>query len=857
MKNIVQIMRKVIPVLLFCFIFFLSLAFQIKAQTPSPPEPCKKSATESGSYCPDITANTGANYTCATTYESWLGNKSQNFWVNDDEITALGKAGERSHQFLYWVLTHKSIDDHPVILSVWSFAKNMTYFFLLIIAAIFGLGIIIGQRANFNLKIEVWPLVVKIGLLFLYVTFSASVILLIVQLSDTLMLFFIEKLGVEKLFNIFFVQDNSGNVIKNSEVAYQTFQGCSNLNSGLLDSVKTSKFMINITNMTYYLIGVMMILRKIILWLLLFASPFLALLMPFVFIRNIGWIWIGVFFQWVFYGPLFALFLGGLATIWNSKSHIPFNFDFSRVNSIQGFIYPTAINIIYAGPAQSGPTQHLGLLNSSNYVDTFAEYIISLLMLWAVTFFPWWLLRIFRDYCCDGIYAMKNILLSMYDQTRGGPSPHPPAPVPTPTGTGINTSFRMPKEVEVPVKVRIETVEDIKKAKTEDITRSLQLSVSRLTDVAHYETNKEHNETVNRSLNYLQNPLKAETPNERQKYMNIRSELFNRAVKEEASAKQVLSSLTSSRIEQLEKREQLLSQISQPVPITRVISVKVKIPQDTITSVTSSLLNSVSTSNALLGEIAANTSLQSDQVKHVLQSLSQNVNQPQLGVADKVAQETGLKKEMVTRVVQVYYETVKKNKELTKSVAEKQKIKQEEVEKIVQDQQPLVAEPEKHIEESISIPPSVSLEDYEQVKKMWKNQYERGEVPVSAKIQSREGWVESDIVFITNTLNKLVSSSSELRQEGLDDLGYILPIFLINNLKGDELLVYLKAKLEAAKEVKEAKTKEAEVKKEGEEKEKQEEEFVDVSKPKTAEKEKVMKMEEEINPKESKEPSKS
>ncbi|MBI4009262.1 hypothetical protein HY357_03445 [Candidatus Roizmanbacteria bacterium] len=824
-------------IFLFFLLFFfhgLSILKPVLAEptpTPSPPyESCQ------GSWCPLIT---GANYTCASSYDAWTTNKSQNLWVSDPEVTALGKAGERSRQFLYWTLTHRSIDNHPVLLSVWSLTKNMAYFFLLIVAAIFGLGIIIGQRANFNLKIEVWPLVIKIGTLFLYVTFSASVILLIIQLSDTLMLFFIERLGVKDLFNIFFLSTSDGSVIKDSETAYQTFPGCSNLNVDLLDSVKTSKFMVNITNMTYYLIGVMMVLRKILLWLLLFVSPFLALLMPFVFIRNIGWIWIGVFFQWVFYGPLFALFLGGLATIWNSPSHIPFNFDFSRTNTMEGFIYPTTINILYGGPAQK-----LGLLNSSNYVDTFAEYIISLLMLWAVTFFPWWLLRIFRDYCCDGIYAMKNILLSMYDQMRGGPSPQPPTPGPTPAVMFTGTALKIPKVIEVPVRVKLETVEDIKRAKTEDIARSLNLSVSRLSDIAHYETNKQHQEAVNKNINYLQNPLKAETPNERQKYMNIRSELFNRAVREDKTARQVLSSLTASRVEQFQRREELIQSISPPVPVTRVVSVKVKIPHDKVAAVTSSLVNAAATSNILLADIAQNTKLQADQVKTILNSLAQNVNNPASQIQFKVTQETGIEKEKVARVVEAFYEAVKKNKEIAKAVAATQNLKEEDVEKIVANQLQIVSEPDKHVEESISIPPSISLDEYEQVKKMWRDQYERGEVPVTTNIQSRQAWVDHDIVFITNTLNKLVSESSELRQEGLDDLGYILPIFLINNLKGDELLVYLKAKLEAAKEVKSAKEKEKEIKEKVEEK--KEEEFVEVQKPKKEEKEKEMKMEEEL-----------
>src|SRR3990167_7572095 len=464
-------------------LFFLTLllygvaavkpVFAQATPTPTPPyEPCL------GSWCPLIT---GISYSCAANYYDWERNKSQNLWVSDPETTALGKAGERSRQFLYLTLTHRSVDDHPVLLSIWSFTKNITYFFLLLIAAIFGLGIIIGQKANFNLNVE------------------------------------------------------------------------------LLDSVKTSKFMVNFTNMTYYMIGIMFILRKVLLWLILFVAPFLALMMPFVFIRNIGWIWIGVFFQWVFYGPLFGLFLGGLASIWGSPSHIPFNFDFSRTNKMEGFIYPTTINILYGGPAQK-----LELLNSSNYTDTFAEYIIALIMLWAVTFFPWWLLRIFRDYCCEGILAMKNILMSIYDQMRGAPPAAPPGPVPAPAGLTTDTALKLPKEQEVRVVARLETIEEIKKTRTEDISRSLQFSVSHLTDIARFETNKQQHETVSRNINYLQNPMKAETPTERQKYMNIRSELFSRAVKEDKTAKQVLSSLSSSKVEQLQKREELIKSISQP-----------------------------------------------------------------------------------------------------------------------------------------------------------------------------------------------------------------------------------------------------------------------------------------------------
>src|SRR3989344_6840615 len=125
-------MRKIL-FLIILFYFFAVPLNRVFAQTntPTPPyEPCL------GAWCPLIT---GANYTCAANYYDWERNKSQNLWVSDPQITALGKEGERSRQFLYWTLTHRSIDDHPIILSIWSFTKNMVYFLLILIAAIFGL----------------------------------------------------------------------------------------------------------------------------------------------------------------------------------------------------------------------------------------------------------------------------------------------------------------------------------------------------------------------------------------------------------------------------------------------------------------------------------------------------------------------------------------------------------------------------------------------------------------------------------------------------------------------------------------------------------------------------------------------
>ncbi|MDO8498119.1 MAG: hypothetical protein Q7S61_06280 [bacterium] len=846
---------------------------------------------------------------CVSTYEEYKKDTFNNhLWVYDQEVFNQGKADERARQFLYWVLTHPSIDDHPTLKNIWSFTRNIAYFFILLISVVMGIGIIIAQRQNFSTKIEISPLVVKLLVGLLYITFSGAIVITIIQFSEILMKFFIETLGGKDLFNIYFTGVSE-------EKNYIEWIGCRDLNIHVQEAANAEMFLLKVTNITYYIMGIMLLLRKILLWFLLFVSPFLALLMPFIFIRNTGWIWIGVFFQWVFYGPLFALFLGGLARIW--KNGIPFPFNFSRVNQVIGYIYPTGINIGYGGPAQvwNDSTKPV-YTNNGNYVDTFAEYIITLIMLWAVTFFPWWLLRIFRDYCCDGIYAMKNILLSMYDQMRGGPSPSGPGPVPTPSTTNTGSAMNIPKEIETPVHIKLETIEEIKKTQTEQITRSLNLSASKLTDIARFETNKQTQENVVRNINMLSNPMKAETPTERQKYMNIRTELYSRSVKEDKIATQILSATSTSRVEQLQKREEFLSTKTELKPVTHVISVKVQMPTQKVSSISSQMLRSVTNNTSIINAVSQTTHMPQQQVQTIVTSFIQHIQEAPTKIVESITKETGIEKEKVKQVVtnvatvlkmgtqvkdastvqnisqttnipiqqvrtilssytqhvhdtpankvdtitketgiekekvmQVVTHTdtiLKTNRDLFKEVAQKENIKETEVEKVIHSQMEIVAEPEKHVEQSISIPSTVSIEDYEEVKKMWTQQYEKGEVPVNENITTREQWVDQDTVFITNTLNKLLSPDDKIRNNGLDDLGYILPIFMINNLKGEELMVYLKAKLEAAKAVTEQIAKEKELTEQIKAKVGAEEEFVEVERPTEAKTAKTMPLQEEL-----------
>lgn len=1228
-------MKKKLFIILFGLLFFLkplsvnASDYNIYDFPITPPIPCNQEDPNVRNpliNCPSqmLPIYQRLGKPCATSYADFLTDPiNKHYWVEDPKITAQGKADERARQFIYWVISTEVIEDAPVLRSIWNISSLIALFGVVLVAAIFGIGYIISQRTQYNFNIQIWPTIIKIGMMLLYIAFSAAIVAVLIQFSELLMKFFYENLGGNELFNIYFANPNDPQLIGQSEQSYIGFYGCRDLNIRVKDGIDTEITMLKLTNVTYYVMGTMLLLRKILLWFLLFVSPFLALLMPFVFIRNTGWIWIGVFFQWLFYGPLFTLFLGALAKIW--KEGIPWQFDFTRtsVNTKfipEGYVYPTGINIVYGGPAQritSLLSRPIDASNNGSYIDTYAEYILTLIMLWAVTFFPWWLLRIFRDYCCEGIFAMKNILLAMYNQMQQNNPPSPIAPK-GPTLPSLNLDLKTPVGTGVKVP-SFTSLNNFATLRTGDIAKNLNLQATRISDVARAETNKQLKQSLTQNISYLSNPVKATTPAERQQYMKLRAELFNRAIKNDSVARTMLASTSTSQIEKTRLYKEVLTTIPQTVKISvsQIAANETKQPQQIIKNIANTYTTSISNNNSVVQNIANTTKTSQDQVKNILQSYSKQTDQPinnvikniaqetktsestvknvlnqasnvsiqakiiaqtsniqkltseqttkilnsirntvsntqqnvsnaynsaiekitketninqsnvksyvsevynsltqnqqnleqisnQTGtsqeqvknivnsystkissvaeapqtiinqiaketntskstvesvintantmiknsnivqskaseqkitneqaqtiiqtitapnianqqqytstvtsykstgvpvvkeqtvqnivqtvatnetviqqlsektqvapaniknilqtytqnlsnntstVTQNIAQQTGVENTQVQNVIQNFSSVVQSNPETVKNiseyvnvsqpavervinavsespnnanisvmeqintnigpsveapvvqniaqnsntsesesrqavvnimnsfvqndtlinnlssqtglknqqisniistyaknidqpstkiiekisqsagvpkenvrstletitntalasntvvaeVAQKSGMKQEEVANVIQTQMQIAAAPEQHIEKTIQIPQTISLEDYEDVKTMWMNHYEEGDVPVSENIKNRSEWLDHEIVFITNTLNKMLSTDEKLRQEGLDELGYLLPIFLINNMKGDELIVYLKAKLEAAKTTK-------------------------------------------------------
>ena len=679
-------------------------------------------------------------------------------WVYSPEVTEVGKNADRARQLLFWVMSHPPVYSAPVISEMWAVTRNVAYAFVVLTIIMFAIGFAMAQRRggsfngiSFGGGGGLGSIIFKLAVILLYITFSYILVLLIIQLSEVIMRFFIERVGGADLFNIVFAGDSYQNTDKN----YTDFRGFWDTNPNNYEMRNTSLFFVKLTAITYNVMAIMLILRHVILWFLLIVSPFLAILMPFIFIRNTGWIWIGVFFQWIFYGPLFAIFLAALAKIW--KSGIPYGFDFSRVERMvagaDAPVYPTAINILWGGPAQV-----LRFHNSANYIDTYAEYVISLIMLWTATFLPWLLLRIFRDYCCEILAQNQATLVQILDKVRGLGTP-PPPPRPTPvnvsgqmTGANIDLPFR--SAIEQPQKAFLSKLANIQQAQTREIAQALNFSIASIQDIAEYDMNQNRQSQTRSNLDSLRNPASLADTQMREQFSSIKSELLSRAARGDNLARRVVSAAERRSTDVFRSQSSASSRTMTTPDVAKTVGV----PETT--------------------------------VKTVLQSIPL-MGVPSVHTIAAVSQKTGVPIGKVNQIL-------------------------------------AASRPQAVAGRPVSDAPSVSVDDYEEVKSMWLSHYKDSDVPVSENIKDRQQWLEEDVKKLTNVLNMVTSVDSGMKQKGVEEVGAILPFLLLGGFSEVETVMYLKAKLAAAQQT--LTELEAVEKAKAGVKEEKEEEFVDIEK---------------------------
>src|SRR3989338_2276405 len=84
---------------------------------------------------------------------------------------------------------------------------------------------------------------------------------------------------------------------------------------------------------------------------------------------------------------------------------------------------------------------------------------------------------------------------------------------------------------------------------------------------------------------------------------------------------------------------------------------------------------------------------------------------------------------------------------------------------------------------------------------MWLKHYRSAPVPVTESIKTRSDWLITEEKQLTNITNLLSSTNPALKQQGLDKVSDILPFMLLGGFSEQEILTYIKAKLEADRQV--------------------------------------------------------
>ncbi len=543
-----------------------------------------------------------------------------------------------------------------------------------------------------------------------------------------------------------------------------------------------------LTALTYFVMVGILFLRKIILWLFIIVAPIFPLLLLFYPIRNTGKIWIGEFFRWLLYAPLFAIFLKGLVSLWRDK--IPLFFGNPDIGVAGKEIYPTAVNILLGGPKEFvTPT------NSVNLTETFALYVVSLIMLWGVIILPWILLQIFLDYASNmgvGDSMMMKTLVSKISNLNppGGSPAHPPSSDGAALNLPFAKKFSLPinpsaaptgsaKAIPMPTSVsNVNATSYMPSAQVKAQTLSLtNLSIPSLRDIAKYDTSliskdsdrQKETTIIQKNLEKIGNPASSSSSTERERYTEIREKLTQESKSGNSLATSILSAASTisskSTRANTSQIKSILSQIANPALATASAS------RSTTSSASTSATSSVATSV-----------VNHEKLSKMNESLVKARKEGNSLAASILSVNTKTSDAEIEKLQERIMDAKAKGEPIAAQIAGI--TKSETVTKL-----PVVNRVQ-----------TVSKEDYQAVKDMWKENYKNLEVPEGMS-GTRVDWVKEDMSKIESIIALLNSKDAEQVNKGMDQVASILPFLLVGGFSQAEITAYLSAKLEAARDI--------------------------------------------------------
>jgi len=655
------------------------------------------------------------------------GTAEDQCWVPDPDVQFAGKVAARAKELL-----NKTIDkDHfqwsnasetGNFNEIWKTVRNIVYALIgiCILAAAFLLIITRGKSLTVRKFIPRFILVV------ILVTLSFSLVQFLYQITDIIQGFFLN------LGSHFISQDDLLHISFNytDDFGFRLFA------AKFDENVFVTVLLTKLTAITYFSMFAILMVRKIILWFFLIVSPIFPLLILFPVIRNSAKLWIGEYFRWLLYAPLFALFLRGLVSLW--QLGIPLGFP---CNPTTGQIFTTSTDILLGGPCQQ-----VGLQNSLNTPDTFMQYVVALLMLWMVIILPFILLKIFLDYFSAYSVTEANIVKYLAQSAAGPlagrfrqPRNPSPGPGPGPEGAGTGLAKNMPSFEHSAVK-ELES----RMAQSAERQQSLNAEHDRQTAADVHSTISQIYQQTQQSSSNMQTPLK---------------------------------------ISVQEARDQ------------SVASLYPRIAANFVANIQTPMQEAAGALQEAATEVMNLTSLTIPTMKDIVRFETSTIS-------GEAREETGRLNEIINRIAGVSPITTPAEKGKYAGIKERLVEQAQKGNAAAFSALSAAAPAEAQFPESNRVQ-QVNLDDYEEVKKMWTENYRKLEPPLGpdGRPQDKKTWLKTEIKKIPEVIDLLLSGDPEKVKRGKEMVNKILPFLLLGGFSLAEIVAYLKAKLEAAKAV--------------------------------------------------------
>ncbi len=630
---------------------------------------------------------------------------ANDLWVRDDDVTFAGKLAKRSSYLLNWVISNYQwanlTSSGANFDAIWVLIRNIVYGILALFILVAAFLLITTRGKSLTIRKFIPRFIFTVVL----VTLSLSLLQFIYQIGDIAQSFFLKK---DPQNNVF-IQDSDLLAVSFN---YGDFIGYRKFGPEFNESVFISTLMVKLTAMTYYAMFAILIIRKIILWFFLVVSPIFPLLLLFYPLRNTAKIWIGEFFRWLLYGPLFAILLAGLVALWSQGKGIPLKFDNVPCDNppadISAEDYPTAISILLGGPCQQ-VTQY----NSLNTTDSFIQYVVALMMLWMVIIVPFILLKVFLDYF--GNMNLGDSSVAKYIKNSSSPfltryglmgNGGPPSPGFSPPGGSVGKAMVIPTEgaaaAASPALTEIQSHMQQTAARTHELAEAYKQSAS---EVASQSSNLSYEAAAGTAV----------------------------------AASQAIAEILN------------LTNLSVPTM------------QD-VAKYEAGLMSSNTTSS------------QSQEAHRVSETLNRISGTSNLASPMERARFTEVRQQLVTKA--------QSGNAVANSILSASMGGQASIPSANQVQQ-------------------VNLDDYEEVKKLWIENFRKLDVPadINGNPRDRKEWLNEEVGQIPVVIELLLSGDPKQVEKGKNMVAKILPFLLLGGFSKEEIIAYLKAKLEAAKQV--------------------------------------------------------